>query len=59
MHGLSVRVIPVYQEEEGVDFAGMTSKAVNSGINKLISTQVEAKKENVPWDKPVKSILKW
>ena len=37
----------------------MTSKAVNSGINKLISTQVEAKKENVPWDKPVKSILKW
>ena len=59
MHGLSVRVVPIYEEEVGGNFPSMTAKAINSGIKKLISPGVEAKSPDVPWDKPVKSILKW
>ena len=59
MHGLSVRVVPIYKKEVDGNFSGMTAKAINSGIKKLISPEVEAKSPDVPWDKPVKSILKW
>ena len=59
MSGLDIRVIPVYQEKIKSEFAGMTSKAIDSAINKYISPQVESKSPDMEWKKPVKSILKW
>ena len=43
MQGLSIRVKPVYHVEVGEHYANMTSKAIDSSINKFISPQTEAK----------------
>ena len=59
MQDLDVRVVPVYHEDVESDFTNMTSKALDSAMNKYISPKIEVKRPDELWKKPVKSILKW
>ena len=43
MNTLNIRVIPVYHDEAGGAFAGMVSKAVDSGMDKYIQPKIEVK----------------